>query len=178
MTQNPSPQGVPVRVRPRAPTTYGASDRTRSASVQHGVPHLLRAALLALLLLALTATASAAGQLEQLHFILRPDAAGQWYIQNDHDHASIGVKHKVEQRGDRLHVRFERTYAKAVVIQITSDDGFADRISGHASLGTSEAVIVVVARGKGAINPRDVWQHVGKPGNGNLWVSITMLEPK
>jgi hypothetical protein len=132
--------------------------------------------LLALILLLAFAGPSLAdgGKLEQLHFILRPDAAGQWYIQNDADHASIGVQHKVEQTDKHLVVRFERRYSHAVVIQITSDDEFGAQVSGHASLGTDSAVIFIVADGK-RINPRDVRRHYQAPG-GNLWITVTMLD--
>ena len=83
---------------------------------------MMIARLLALLMLTLATAAGAEGRLEQLHFILRPDASGTWYIQNDEDHASIGVQHKVEQTDKHLRVRFEKRYSHAVVIQITSDD--------------------------------------------------------
>jgi hypothetical protein len=130
--------------------------------------------LLALLLLTLATAAGAEGRLDQLHFILRPDAAGAWYIQNDADHASIGVQHKVEQTDQHLRVRFERKYSHAVVIHITSDDEFGAKISGHASLGTDAAVIFIVADGK-RINPRDVRKHYSANG-GNLWVTVTMID--
>lgn len=180
----PATPGVTGRVIARAPARVSSPIHIpKSSSFATFSPGKSNAdsknrAWFAALLLTLATAADAAGQPDQLHFILRPDAAGAWYIQNDKDHASIGVHPQVEQHANRLRVRFERTYAKAVVIQITSDDGFADRISGHASLGTADAVIFVVARGKGTINPRDVWQHAGTPGNGNLWVTITMLDPK
>jgi hypothetical protein len=49
-TQNPSPQGVPVRVRPRAPTTYVTAPRKRSAFIPRGVPHLVGVCIAVLML--------------------------------------------------------------------------------------------------------------------------------
>jgi hypothetical protein len=130
---------------------------------------------LALILLLLSSVAHAdGGKIEQLHFILRPNPVGQWYIQNDKDHASIGVQHRVEQTETHLRVRFERKYSHAVVIQITSDDEFGTKVSGHASLGIDAATIFITADGK-RINPMDVRKHY-TAGGGNLWISVTMLD--
>src|SRR5688500_9417901 len=93
-------------------------------------------------------------KVSNLHAIVRPDASGRWYIQQDHDHAALGVA-RLEQLADRLHLHFERRHQFAGVIQISSDDEFRNRISGHASLGTAHAVIFVVADGK-PVNPADV----------------------
>lgn len=112
-------------------------------------------------------------EVSQIHFILRPDSGGQWFIQDDVDHMPIGVVRQIEQGSDYLRVSFDRTYTHAGVIQITSDDDFRDRVSGHSNLGLSSATIRIVAGGQ-VIDPARIWEHV-EPGGGNLWVSVTML---
>lgn len=118
------------------------------------------------------AVASPEGAPETLHFILRPDASGAWYIQNDGDHRSVGVHSKVEQSGDYLRVHFLRGYKHAVTVQVTSDDDFGGRVQGYSNLGLGSATIRVEAGGK-RIDPTKVWDHVPQ-GGGNFWVTVVM----
>jgi hypothetical protein len=112
---------------------------------------------------------------EQISFILRPDASGRWHIQDDDDHAASGVSHTVEQTETFVRVFFLKTYTHAGVIQITPDDGFNGLITAGASLGRSNATITLAAQGK-TIDPAKVWSHAREPNNGNLWVSVSMVE--
>jgi len=117
--------------------------------------------------------ASSSTQVDRLRFILRPDATGRWFIQNDQDHASEGVHLNVEQGGDYLRVYFTQPYRFAGVIQITSDDDFGSRITGHGNLGLSSTTIRVMANGV-RIDPSRVWDHI-PVGGGNFWVSVEMV---
>jgi len=111
--------------------------------------------------------------LHRMLFILRPNAAGQWYIQNDVDHKSFGVNPQIIQTPTYLEVVFDKPYSHAGVIQITSDDDFRNRISGHGNLGLNSTRIVVVANGE-KINPADVYQYL-PVGGGNFWCSVEMF---
>lgn len=120
-----------------------------------------------------------------LHAILRPYSNGQWYVQNDVDHASHGMhpesKVQLVQTKKSLRIYFDKRYTKAGVIQITTDDGFAGTVIANASLGLEAAEISLRARpnissSASPINPRDIWKYVPNKGNGNLWVSIVMVD--
>ena len=111
--------------------------------------------------------------LHRMLFILRPDSSGNWYIQDDVDHKSFGVLPTVEQTVDYLRVHFDKPYSHAGIVQITSDDDFRHRVSGHGNLGLSSTTIRVVAGGQ-IINPADVWSHV-PVGAGNFWCSVEMF---
>jgi hypothetical protein len=121
-----------------------------------------------------TAHAQVAAKVEvaQLHAILRPDAAGRWFIQNDADHMPIGIV-GVTQVGNTLRVDFDRDYTHAGQVTITSDDQFNTQITGHAGLGRSSALIGVWVRGV-QIDPSRIRDYV--PGDsGNFWISATMV---
>lgn len=128
-----------------------------------------------------TAQAQAAAKIEvaQIHFVLRPDPSGHWYVQNDVDHMPIGVDMSkgsgvgVDQFSDSLVVTFDRRYTFAGVIQITSDDDFRDRVSGFGNLGVTGTRIILVARGN-QIDPSTIGTYV-PAGAGNLWVTATMV---
>lgn len=113
-------------------------------------------------------------QLHRMLCILRPDANGQWYIQNDTDHKSFGVLPTINQTSTYLEVLFDKSYSHAGVIHITSDDDFRDRVSGHGNLGLTATRIQVVIPGIGPIDPADIHNHI-TPGAGNFWVSIEMF---
>lgn len=110
-----------------------------------------------------------------LHAVLRPDSSGHWFIQNDAGHEPYGVDTKIIQTDHSIRIRFTRTYARVGTIQISSDDDFGGSIAGYASLGTEEANIVIKADGK-LIDPKTIWDHAAKPGNGNFWIDITMMD--
>ena len=114
----------------------------------------------------------------QLHAILRPDATGRWYIQNDATHAPHGVSLRVAQDERSLRIYMDM-YDKAGTIQISSDDGFGGYIAGHANLGLNTAVIEVRAGGV-LIDPADVWSYLPpdrvENGNGNFWINIAMMD--
>ena len=120
-----------------------------------------------------------------LHAILRPDSNGRWYVQNDVDHASHGLhpENNVQliQTEKSLKIYFDKRYAKAGVIQITMDDGFAGAIIANASLGLEVAEISLraypnIAPSTAPINPRKIWKYAPNKDNGNLWVSIVMID--
>lgn len=111
--------------------------------------------------------------IHEMLFILRPDNAGQWYIQNDVDHKSFGVLPTVIQTPTYLEVTFDKSYSHAGRILITSDDDFRNRVTGHGNLGLNSTRIVVVAGGN-KINPADVWSYV-PPGAGNFWCDVKMF---
>jgi hypothetical protein len=110
----------------------------------------------------------------QLHAIIRPDSTGRWYVQNDVDHAPIGITTRVDQGPDFVRIFFTRGYSHAGTIQVTSDDDFRDRVSGHSNLGLNHATVRIVAGGQ-VIDPATVWDHA-PVGSGNLWVSVTMVQ--
>lgn len=107
----------------------------------------------------------------RLHFILRPDAAGRWNFQDDADHASLGVRALV-QAPDHLEVTFDRRYTYAGTVQVTSDDQFGQRCSGHPSLGIKGARITIWCNGQ-QIDPATIRSFI--PRDGNLWVNVTMV---
>lgn len=109
---------------------------------------------------------------ETLHFILRPDANGRWYIQDDADHMPIGVSPTVEQGPDFVRVFFVRSFTHAVSVQITSDDDFGTRITGHSNLGLNSATIRVLAGGQ-QIDPAKIWSYTPR-NSGNFWGTIVM----
>jgi hypothetical protein len=122
-------------------------------------------------------TVSGPVEVAQMHFVLRPANDGRWYIQNDIDHASVGVLPQIEQGADYLRVFFERPYTHAGVIQVTSDDDFRDRIGGYSNLGLNNATIRVTHAGQ-VIDPATVYSYV-PVGSGNFWVTVTMVnKPK
>ena len=136
----------------------------------------MRTLVLALWLLCASAQAQT---VHQLHAIVRPDAAGRWYVQADVDHAPSGISPTVEQgsdeRGPFVRVFFSRGYSHAGVVQISSDDDFgAAGITGHGNLGLNHTTIRVHAKGR-PIDPARIWRYA-KPGGGNLWVSVTMVQ--
>jgi hypothetical protein len=108
-----------------------------------------------------------------LHFILRPDANGNWVIQNDAGHKSIGV-YNVVQYPTHLRVNFTHTWKYAGTIQLTMDDDFNQKISAHANLGLTAAEIRIYANGV-AIDPSAIWTYVNGP-NGNIWGNVTMVD--
>ena len=120
----------------------------------------------------------------QIHFVLRPNASGVWSVQDDADHESFGVDKVtgVIQGSDFIRVYFNPVYEKAGVVQITTDDDFAGSISAHASLGTQAVHIRLKAAPHLLatdpwINPAQIWNHVPNNGGGNLWVSVSMVNP-
>lgn len=112
-------------------------------------------------------------ELARLHFILRPDAAGLWYVQNDAEHASYGVLPTVDQTDSTLTVHFDRAYRYAGTVQISSDDDYLGRVRGYASLGLSKVVIKITGDGR-QIDPKRAVDYAA-PGVGNLWVNVTMV---
>jgi len=120
--------------------------------------------------------------LHQIIFILRPDINGRWSIQDDGDHASYGVDKSigVVQGPNFLRVYFNPVFAKAGVVQVTTDDDFAGSISVGAGLGTQNVTLTLRAfpnvRGQDwPIDPARIWDYVRYNGGGNLWVSVTMV---
>lgn len=121
---------------------------------------------------------SAAPVIGRLHFILRPDSTGRWYIQDDAGHRSEGVVLQVVQYPTHLRVNFVHSWRYAGTIQISSDDGFGRIITGHGNLGTTATEIAIQANGQ-VIDPATVWQYLpggAASGNGNLWVNVTMVD--
>jgi len=123
----------------------------------------------------------------QIHFILRPDPNGVWYVQDDTDHASFGVDKVtgVIHEKDHLRVYFTPVYAKAGTVQVTTDDDFAGSLTANAGLGTQCVSIKLRAHPntKGIdppIDPKRIWEYL-RPADGydktcgNLWVNITMI---
>lgn len=113
-------------------------------------------------------------EVSHLFCVLRPDSAGRWFVQDDIDHAPVGISSFVEQGPDFLRLFFDRTYSHAGVIQVSTDDSFGDHVSGHSNLGRSNATIRLVANGQ-VIDPARVWEYVPPAGGGNLWVSVVMV---
>lgn len=107
-----------------------------------------------------------------LHFAIRPDSQGQWFIQNDADHASFGVA-SLRQTQEYLEVTFDRRYTHAGAIVVSSDDDFRDRVRGYCNLGVDGTRCRIVAGGR-EIDPATVRDVV--PGDsGNLWVIVQMV---
>lgn len=138
------------------------------------------------LFFACLASASAIGQtLHQIIFVLRPDAAGRWYVQDDADHRAIGVDKSigVVQGPDFLRVYFNPVFTHAGAVQVTTDDDFAASLVVGAGMGTQNVTFTLrawpaVTSWDPPINPRDVWSYVRYNGGGNLWVTITMINDK
>lgn len=124
------------------------------------------------------------------HCIIRPDAGGQWYIQDDATHSPYGIN-AIQQFSDRVQLFFTggitnppwQAYSKAGVVQITTDDGFAGSVCANANLGLGSITIYLRAHPNlGAasppIDPAEVWSYLPPDRlakmNGNLWVSATM----
>jgi hypothetical protein len=115
--------------------------------------------------------------MDRLHCILRPNASGVWYIQDDTDHAPKGFGLSVLQTSTSLQLSFLRTYPKAGTIQISSDDDFGRKVMGHGNLGLGNTSIVLTKFDGSPLNPSEVYSATGiVPGNGNLWIDVTMWE--
>jgi hypothetical protein len=114
-------------------------------------------------------------QKHTLHFILRPDDRGRWYIQDDIDHMPSGVKPFVTQSRENLYVEFKRTYSHAGTVQVTPDDDFHGRITAGSNLGRSSVTISLKANGE-KIDPATIYSRGIPAGAGNLWVNITMMD--
>lgn len=124
----------------------------------------------------------------QIHFILRPDAAGTWYVQEDATHEACGVDKTlgVVHYPDHIRVYFSPVYPKAGTVQISTDDDFAGALQANANLGTQSVSIYLRAwpnlRGMDPpIDPKRIWKYLRSvdgygPGAGNLWVNITMCD--
>lgn len=114
--------------------------------------------------------------LHQLHFIIRPDASGNWFVQNDVDHASFGVSGVVTQTAEYLEVHFTRSYSHAGTVQVTPDDDMNGFITAGSNLGLSSMRIRIKANGT-QINPANIWSYGPTHYNGgNLWVNVTMVQ--
>jgi hypothetical protein len=110
----------------------------------------------------------------QMHFILRPDANGNWFIQNDDGHKPIGVVPQIVQTPTHLRVNFVHVYKYAGTVQVSTDDDFGQVVSAHANLGKSATEIRIKANGA-VIDPASIWNYATGP-NGNLWVNVTMVD--
>lgn len=120
--------------------------------------------------------AAEAPVIHHLYAILRPNENGQWYVQNDIDHMPIGVSTSVEQTDSFVRIFFNKAYTHAATIQVTADDGFNSRVSGHANLGLSNATIAITYKGV-KIKPADIVRFNPKyAADGNFWVNITMID--
>lgn len=107
--------------------------------------------------------------------IIRPDASGNWFLQNDVDHAPQGLA-SVTQDSEKLVLNFTRGYTHAGALLITSDDDFNVRVQGHNNLGLTGANIRIYLNGV-MIDPADVYTLSGiTPGSGNLWVFGAMID--
>lgn len=119
-----------------------------------------------------------------VHFCIRPDSDGAWYVQNDADHTPIGVDLSlgVVHEKDHLRVYFSPTFDSAGAVQVSTDDDFAGSLVASAGLGTQCVAIKIRAhphvRGVDpAIDPRRIWEYLRdhpKTG-GNLWVIASMV---
>lgn len=119
--------------------------------------------------------------ISRLHCVLRPDANGNWFIQDDEDHGQFGF-YSVDQFPTHLRLNFMSTYDKAGTVQISSDDDFAGSVLASANLGLSSMNIKIRVApnttGESApIVPSQIWAHLPRhiPGSGNLWINATML---
>lgn len=128
----------------------------------------------------LLASSAYAQTVHHFHAVLRANAAGVWFIQNDVDHAPYGIDlAHFYQFPDRLVLYLNPVGAKAGYVHISSDDGFAGSIIGNANLGTQNVTIWLRAapyqrHSDAPINPSAIWSYVNF-GNGNLWVSGSVL---
>lgn len=80
------------------------------------------------------------------------------------------------QDDEKLQIFFEKSYKYAGVVQVSSDDGFHDIITGHANLGLG-VISINIFSNKRKINPKDVWKEIPemkKINNGNLWINAIM----
>jgi hypothetical protein len=125
------------------------------------------------------APAAAAVEISRFDFIVRPDAAGQWYVQGsaghpDPDHMPIGSTGVIE-RPDALELTFGRVFTHAVVIQVTSDDDFGKAgIAAHCSLGLASSRCIITHRFE-QITPAKVLDIVPR-GSGTFGVSVVMAD--
>ncbi len=111
----------------------------------------------------------------QIHAIVRPDASGRWFVQNDADHAPVGIV-GVTQTSEYLEVLLDRTYSHAGVVQVTLDDDFNGFYTVGSNLGLSALRIRIKSAGV-QINPANIYSYAPvTPGSGNLWVSATMVQ--
>lgn len=119
------------------------------------------------------AQAEAKIEVAQIFCIIRPDASGRWYVQNDIDHHAQGCNLNLEQGGDYLRLYFNRQYTHAGTVQISSDDDFRSKVQGFGNLGLTSTTIKIECNGQ-VIDPATVYNCV-PPGGGNLWINITMV---
>lgn len=156
------------------------ADKTASSIAQEAVLSVDTIATIAAAEAARERVEEARNGVYRLHAILRPDAAGKWYVQIDDTHVHQGIDGFVEQAEDHLRIFTSgRVYSRAGTIQISSDDGFGGVITGHANLGLNTARIEVRAHGA-KINPANVWTYLPTDRrellNGNFWINITMIQ--
>jgi hypothetical protein len=109
-----------------------------------------------------------------LHGIVRPDENGVWYVQNDVDHAPVGIV-SVTQTGEYLEVALDRRYSHAGTVQVTPDDDFNGHITVGSNLGVSSLRIRIKANGQ-QIDPGNVYDYAPVRGSGNLWINVTMVQ--
>lgn len=124
------------------------------------------------------ASIAQAQTVKQSHLIVRPDANGKWYVMNDVDHKPIGMSMTVEQTTTYIRLFFDHQYKWAGTVQISSDDGFASYVTGHANLGLGNISIELYSNGI-RIDPAKVWEYVPADrlkGNGNLWINASMVD--
>lgn len=112
--------------------------------------------------------------MHELRAIVRPDASGTWFIQNDVDHAAIGIV-SVSQTAEYIELVFDRTYSHAGTVQVTPDDDFNGFFTVGSNLGLSALRIRLKANGV-QINPSTVYSYGPTLGGGNLWVNVTMVQ--
>lgn len=110
----------------------------------------------------------------ELRAIVRPDSSGVWYIQNDADHAAIGIV-GVSQTSEFIELLFDRTYSHAGTVQVTPDDDFNGFFTVGSNLGLSAVRIRLKANGV-QIDPSTVYSYGPTLGGGNLWVNVTMVQ--
>ena len=112
----------------------------------------------------------------RLSCIIRPDASGNWFIQDDVDHHAQGF-YSLTQTSTHLELTFLSTYDKAGTIQISADDDFAGSLVLGGNLGLSSSLVKLRIPGSTTvINPSQVWSALPNltPGSGNFWVNVTM----
>jgi hypothetical protein len=109
-----------------------------------------------------------------LHAIVRPDAAGRWFIQNDIDHAPVGIV-GVSQTNEYIELTLDRVYTHAGTVQVTPDDDFNGYFTAGSNLGRGALRIRLKAHGT-QIDPANVYSYGPGVGAGNLWVNVTMVE--
>lgn len=106
--------------------------------------------------------------------IIRPNASGVWYVQNDVDHAPHpGISTTLDQTANYVRVLTSLPFTKVGAVQISSDDDWGPRVSGHAGAGLNGIAIQVFVDGV-KINPAHIWNYVPNNGGGNFWISWTM----